>query len=182
MATRIRFALLLVLTAAYALSGSVAAQQADPPSEIVGSWIVTVTTNDGTSFTNLATYSSDGIVASHNLPASATDPTAPVDTLYFPAGIGTWEQNADGEIAATIVLLYGDIDGILIAVETVRWDVTVDDTGDAYSGGATFVATLPTGEEVYGGTSVLEGVRITVQNHGTPIQLPGVAPFATPAA
>lgn len=181
MATRLRVALVSVMLALLALTGPASARQADSDDGIVGSWIVTVTTNDGSAFTNLATYSSDGVVASHNLPASATDPTAPVDTLYFPAGIGTWEQREDGSIAATIVLLYGDIDGNLIAVETVRWDVTVDETGDAYSGGATFVATLPTGEEVYGGTSVLQGVRIAIQEHGTPIRLPGTVPAATPA-
>ena len=111
-----------------------------------------------------------------------TDPTAPVDTLYLSAGVGAWERTDAGTCVVTIAIMYGDIDGTLLAVEAVSWEVEVDASGMRFSGEAAFVATDPAGSEVHGGTSGVIGTRITVLEPGTPVTLPAMGPAATPAA
>jgi hypothetical protein len=176
--------LVAVIVAALLLvagSGAASAQDAEEP--IVGAWIVSVGV-EGTPqpFMVLQTYEPGGTVTSENIPVSATDPTAPVDTLYLSTGVGTWERTDAGTYVATVAIMYGDIDGTLLAVETVSWEVEVDASGLRFSGEAAFVATDPVGNEVYGGTSGLIGTRITVLDPGTPVTLPAMAPASTPAA
>lgn len=171
-----------VIVAILVLGGMpAAAQPADEP--IVGAWIVSVGV-EGTPqpFMVLQTYEPGGTVTSENIPATATDPTAPVETLYLSTGVGAWERIDRGSYAVTIAIMYGDIDGTLLAFETVTWEVEVDGSGNRFSGPATFVTTDPAGNVLFGGSSGLIGTRITVQESGAPLALPSsMAPSATPA-
>lgn len=157
-------------------SGTATAQEVDEP--ILGAWVVTVAVEGAPQpFRVLQTYEAGGTVTSENLPAFAADSSAPVDTLYLSTGVGAWERTESGVYTVTIVIMYGDIDGNLLALETVRQDVEVDASGASFRGPATFVATDPAGNSLYGGTSTLAGIRITVQDAG----VPAVALAATPA-
>jgi hypothetical protein len=180
------FRTVIVLAAVLAvLAGSpaVSARQDTPESDdlaIVGAWVTTVAVDGAPQpFTVLQTYEPGGTVTSENLPATVADPAAPVDTLYIGSGVGAWEQTDSGTYAATIAVMYGDLDGNLIAIETVSWEVDVDATGAAFTGPATFIGTDPAGNPLYSGTATLTGARITVQEPGTPVALPS---SATPAA
>lgn len=173
---------LIVALIGFAGSGLQATAQDATGEPIVGAWLVTVSVDGAPHpFTVLYTFESGGTVTSENLPVIAADPTAPVDTLYLSTGVGAWERTDSGSYAASIVIMYGGIDGTLLAVETVSWDVMVDASGTAFSGSATFVTNDPAGNQIFGGTSVLTGTRITVQETGVPVGLPAPAP-ATPAA
>ncbi len=153
--------------------------------ELLGSWVVTIEVEGGLPFTVLQTYESGGTVTSGGLPAFRADPTAPVETLYSSTGVGAWEGTGPDAYAGTVVILYGDVDGNLLATETVRWDLEIDGTGNAFSGMSSFVGTDPAGATLYAGTATFRGTRITVQEPGTPVAMPiggEASAAATPAS
>lgn len=150
---------------------------------IEGSWVVIVAVDGGFTFPVFQTYDSDGNTTSPGLPAFAAEPGDPVETIYTSGGVGAWESTGPGTYRGTIVLMYGDVDGILLAVETVNFDVELDETGDAFTGSATFIAVDPAGATLYEGTATLTGTRITIQEPGVPVMVPvGGTPVATPAS
>lgn len=161
-----------------------AAQDGTPVADdqgVVGAGVVTVAVDGDPpySFPVFQTYETGGTVSSLNLPATVADPAAPVETIYISPGVGAWESTGSDAYVATLAIMYGDVDGNVLAIETVSWDLELDESGDAFSGTSTFVGVDPAGATLYEGTSTLSGTRITVQEPGTPVTLPTTS---TPAA
>ncbi|MDQ3694471.1 MAG: hypothetical protein M3464_12720 [Chloroflexota bacterium] len=149
---------------------------------VVGAWVVTVATSEGFAFPVFQIYEAGGTVLSPFLPAFQAEPGDPVETIYTSPGVGAWEQAGPDTYAGTIAIAYGDVDGHVLAIETVRWDLELDETGDAFTGTSTFVGADPAGDMLYEGVAILTGTRITVQEPGVPVAVPaGGGSAATPA-
>ena len=164
-------------------SGGAATPAADGQG-VVGAWAVIVAVEGAPEFPVFQTYEAGGTVLSLGLPAFHAEPGSPVETIYTTPGAGVWENTGPGAYAVTIAIGYGDVDGNLLAVETVRGDLELDETGDAFTGTSTFVAVDPAGTMIYEGIATFSGTRITVQEAGTPLTVPvgsGASAAATPA-
>lgn len=175
-----------VLAMIFGLSVTAAAYQSTPEAGdqgVEGAWVVTVAVEGTGVFPIFQTYEAGGTVTSEGLPAFRADPAAGVDTLYISTGVGAWESTGPGAYSATIAIMYGDVDGNVLAIETVWWDFELDETGNAWSGPSTFIGVDPTGATLYEGTATVTGSRITVQEPGVPVMVPvgGATPVATPA-
>jgi hypothetical protein len=134
----ISFALLtatLLTFAAAAVPHSVAAQEGEAPT-IVGSWSLGFP-NDDPSSRHLASFLPDGVVLMTNAPVF-TEESVARDQIYSTAGHGAWIRQDDGSYAFTVLFLYFDAAEENWGTLTVDGVVTLDPSGDSFTG--TFLA------------------------------------------
>lgn len=124
---------------------------ANGKNDVIGSWIVDVTTGGGVSFKALLTFTSDG-----GLLESETG-------AFSSTAHGTWERAGGHTFALTFMaLLSSDLDGTFAG--TVRVSSTVRISGDEYiDPGFTVKVFDPDGNQVFSGGGTAHGRRILVE-------------------
>ena len=152
-------ALLLVLLST-AVPRTVVAQ--DASAAIVGSWSVGFP-NEELNSRHLASFLPGGVVLMTNAPVFP-EPTVAGDQIYSTAGHGAWERRADGGYAFTVLFLYFDAQEENWGTLSVDGVVTLDASGDAFTGTFRAAATDAAGGPLFTGEEEpLTGARIRPQ-------------------
>ena len=127
------------------------------PAGIVGAWIVSVepaATHALPPQRALTTFHEDGAVMATF--ASVED--------GFEGRLsdahGTWEAAGDGAIAATIAAMSLGSDGAYAGIITITADISLDESGDGFSGEVSFAATGEDEESTASGQGMIEGQRV----------------------
>ncbi len=163
----------LVLGSVPVRTGAQSGDEAGTPSasghEFVGAWRVTFDTPAGPS-QSLLTVMADGTVLFSGRPVSPAAGGNP--TTFSSAAHGAWEPTGPDIAATTWVGLVTDGEGNFLAVVTDSVEVTLDASGDSWSGSYSASVADPNGNVLYVGGSTVEATRITVQPLATPAATP----------
>src|SRR6185295_16965047 len=105
-----------------------------PPKKkaIVGTWLETVTfSGEGAPppLKSLGTFTEDGSI----LVADQGNDTTVLPFVFSP-GHGTWVHLEGRTFAWTVIELITDLNGNLVATLKVRWEYTVNESGNEYTG------------------------------------------------
>lgn len=134
---------LLLAVALFAVAGAAAprraAAQEGETATIVGSWSLGFP-NDDPGSRHLASFLPGGIVLMTNAPVF-TEESVTGDQIYSTAGHGAWERREDGSYAFTVVFLYFDAAEENWGTLTVDGVVTLDASGDSFTGSFAATAT-----------------------------------------
>lgn len=138
---------------------NVAAAQPSTGAPIEGSWSLAFPNEDVTS-RQLVSFLPGGIVLATNAPAFA-DETVAGDLIYSSAGHGAWTALGGGRYSFTLIFLYFDGNEDNWASLTLDGEVTLDASGDAFTGNFTAAVTSAAGMPLFTGESEpLAGARI----------------------
>lgn len=136
------------------------AAQSKKASAIVGSWLDSVTVNDGPTFKSLSTYTEDGAWIFNDQGSVITDPTFP---HVFSAGQGVWVHQGGRTFSQTALQFLSDLSGDLLGINRVRQTLTLNESGDAYSLIWKSEFSDPDGNLVFSAEGTIEGRRIKAE-------------------
>lgn len=150
------------LVLAVALPGQVGAQSTSagavsggPDEHFVGSWLTSVTIdNGGGQYLNTNMYSSDGTVM------NATFGTNPA--LQVSAGQGSWLRTGDHTYGVTLIRILRNADGVQ-TLQRVRASYTLNATSDGLTGRFVSDTLDASGNAISSATGTIQASRITVQ-------------------
>ncbi|MGH2588915.1 MAG: hypothetical protein ACRDJE_28660 [Dehalococcoidia bacterium] len=155
-------ALLAVMALALAIGASAVLStpphaRAQPATGIEGSWLVRLP--DFGDEHQLASFLPGGVVLATNTPV---EPDEEGDgRSYTTPGHGAWTSLGDDRYAFTFVSLAFDGDATFVSMITVDATVTLDATGERFSGSLTIRGMLPSGQEVFASPPfAIEATRI----------------------
>ncbi|MGZ3630051.1 MAG: twin-arginine translocation signal domain-containing protein [Ktedonobacteraceae bacterium] len=121
---------------------------------IVGSWIFTVTTNDGSVTKSLVTFDQGGtLTEAQQGDVSATSAASP--------GHGAWVETGSDKFAMTIIKIAYETSGNLIGTATNNGKLQMH--GDQLTAKGAFVAKDPNGNVLFSGTYTATATRIKVE-------------------
>jgi len=141
---------------------------ADNGSKIVGSWYGTAIAAGGVRppVTDMSTFASDGtIVESQRLYLNDT----PFGPVIRTPGHGAWKKVGDNKYAATIRVIYQGAEnhpsqsGEIIATETARFELKLDQTGNRLSGYIYDELRDPSGNILFSGYGDMDYARILAE-------------------
>ncbi len=121
---------------------------------LVGSWIFTVTTNDGSITISMVTFDQGGtLTEAQQGDVSATSASTP--------GHGAWVETGSNKFAMTIIKFAYQTNGTLIGKATNNGKLQIH--GDKLTAKGAFVATDPNGNVLFSGTYKATATRIKVE-------------------
>jgi hypothetical protein len=122
-----------------------------------------ITPDGGPSFGGLSTYGADGTVTSSILPVLPPVPNGPDDVSFASGGHGAIEEDDDGDAVLTIVHYRASGTGEFIGAFTIRAAITLDESGQRFTGQFERTVTGPAGNVVATLVGTVEGVRIVAE-------------------
>ncbi|HXX78619.1 MAG TPA: twin-arginine translocation signal domain-containing protein [Ktedonobacteraceae bacterium] len=121
---------------------------------IVGSWLFTVTTNDGSITKSLVTFDQGGtLTEAQQGDVGTTSAASP--------GHGAWVETGSDKFAMTIIKMAYETSGNLIG--TAKNNGKLQIRGDKLTAKGEFVATDPNGNVLFSGTYTATATRIKVE-------------------
>jgi hypothetical protein len=131
--------------------------QAQPATGIEGSWLVRLP--DFGDEHQLASFLPGGVVLATNTPVEPDEDGG--GRAYATPGHGAWTSLGGDRYAFTFTGLAFDDEAALLGMFIIDATVTLDATGDQFSGSLTVRERLPSGEEVFASPPLaIEGTRI----------------------
>ena len=121
----------------------------------MGSWLFTVTTNDGSITKSLVTFDQGGtLTEAQQGDVGATTSASP--------GHGAWVKTGSDDFAMTIIkMAYETTSATLVGTAKNNGKLQVD--GDTITAKGSFVATDPNGKVLFSGTYTATATRIKVE-------------------
>jgi hypothetical protein len=147
-------------------------------SGFVGSWRVTVTNSDGSTFPVLSSYMADGTTVHDGPISQPAAPGSPYAVRFQSAGNGVWEATGAETSTVTFEVLTGDERGDFLGRVTVSGVQTLDPSGVSFTGRYVITITDPGGNVVATVPTTAKGERMQIE---VPT-FPGTPEAATPAA
>jgi len=165
---RLSFAVAIVslLVAGLALSArqpDTIAQESSAPGQhaIVGAWFVTTLLDGQPPSPNMTSFYADGTVLTSNRPVFPQAPGAAAPEARS-AGHGAWVANDDGTVDFTFLVLTADVNGTYLGQRSLRGHLTLDGSGDAWSGPFSATVTDASGTVISESVGQAEATRIKV--------------------
>lgn len=146
----------------------------------VGSWLVSPTIDEATAVA-LTTFTADGTILTSNRPTQAAPPALGAGPILQSLGHGRWEATGSNEATVTFVFLQTDPSGAYLGTRTIRGRLTLDPSGDRWSGEFSATIADAAGSVLAESKGTVAATRITVEP--PPSQMPQATPAdATPKA
>jgi hypothetical protein len=141
---------------------------------LVGSWQVTVTSNQGPIGRSLGTFGADGTLVT-SPPPVLPRPGAPGQFVFASSGHGAWAATGPDAAMLTFVGQAVDGQGTTAAIATVRASLKLAADGRTFSGKGSRVLSSPAGDVLATQQIMVEATRILAE-------APEVVAAATAAA
>jgi hypothetical protein len=119
--------------------------RAQPATSIEGSWLVRLP--DFGDEHQLASFLPGGVMLATNTPVEPDEEGG--GRAYQTPGHGAWTSLGDGRYAFTFTNLGFDDDGTFVSMSIIDATVTLDASGERFSGSLTVRGMLPSGQEVF---------------------------------
>jgi hypothetical protein len=126
---------------------------------IVGSWLITDTTQGQPPLKGLASFTSDGIYQSSEQGDVKLDPNGVIASVAY----GSWAHNGGRQFLVTLLQLGSAATGELIGTLKVQITITLSETGDEWSGSYRFTIFDPHGNVLASGPGTIQAQRIKVE-------------------